>query len=116
MILTSLTAINIYNDIENTIKECILKNDFKHIGAFIGVLKLSISQIGFGNKLEMIINLKERQMELIFNFANSVLYIRTLFYEDEDVHFIHNADLVYVSDKDGVIKQDVSAYLKNYMP
>jgi len=112
-ILTSLTAINIYNDIENIIKEYILRNEFKYIDAFIGGLKLIISQIGFGDKLEMIVDLKELQIELILNFDNSVLYIRILFYEDEDVLFIHNTDLVYVSDKDGIIKQDILSYLKN---
>lgn len=113
MILTSSLAISSYSKLENTINEYLIKNKFRHFETFINILKYSISKVDFGVKSEFNINLDSHQLETILNYKNAILYMNTIFIRDDDVFYIHYTDSVYVTDKDGVIKQDILKYKNN---
>lgn len=119
-ILTSGKAVDIYTYVEDYIVKCILSNRFSNASVFINLMKNDLlTKSGlFGARMEIdtVVIGDDKQMEISFYFPNAVLYIRTLFYKDPDVLFIHNTDLVYITDTSGVVKQDLLKYIKNYQP
>jgi len=112
MILTSIIAISAYSKLENIINEYLVNNKFNEFIPFINVLKNTILDIGFGNvETEINIDLEGQQLETILRYKNAILCMNTLFVKDDDVLFIHYTDSVYVTDNDGVVKQDILKYI-----
>jgi len=113
MILTSNKSTSIYTYIEDIIIRNMIDNDLKNRGYLLNKIKHDILKL---NDLDININIKlnieNLEIEFYIPFNNAILYIRTLFEEDDDVHFIHYTDLVYVTDSDGVIRHDLRNMLK----
>jgi len=113
MILTSGIAIESYSKLENIINEHLIKNKFEIFNFFIKNLEFGISNRFYKLKNDINIDIKDKQIEVILTYSNAILYMRTLFFDDKDVLFLHHTDMVYVTDKNGVIKQDILKFLNN---